>query len=143
MKLSTHFSLEELTFSEIAERREMNNSPPPDVLLNLSRLALFLEDVRSIIGKPIIINSGYRSPVVNGAVGGRPTSQHCLGLAADIRVSGMTPDEVVQSIRDSDLEYDQLIREFDRWTHVSIPSKTRVARKQALIIDGTGTRTYG
>lgn len=142
MRLSTHFSLDELTFSEVAERKGLNNVPSPDTLLNLSRLALFLEDVRRFIGKPIIINSGYRSPEVNAAVGGKPTSQHCKGLAADIRVSGMSPDDVVKAIREAGLPYDQVIREFDRWTHVSIPDKHRDARKQALIIDDMGTRNY-
>ena len=142
MKLSINFSLEELTFSEIAKRRGLNNNPPPDALLNLSRLAIFLEDVRRVVGKPIMVNSGYRSPEVNSAAGGKPTSQHCKGLAADIRVAGMTPDEVVKSILDAGLLYDQVIREFDSWTHVSIPEKNKDARKQALIIDTVGTRNY-
>ena len=83
------------------------------------------------------------SKAVNDAVGSRDTSQHRLGCASDIRVPSMTPDQVVQAIRASDLEYDQLIREFDRWTHISIPNSPNMKpRKQVLIIDRTGTRPY-
>ena len=90
-----------------------------------------------------MVNSGYRSPQVNLAVGSKPTSQHCLGCAADIRVPGMTPDEVVQAIKASDIPYDQLIREFDSWTHISVPNLANgEPRKQALIIDKQGTRAY-
>ena len=142
MKLSPHFTMEEMTFSEVAERKRLDNTPTDDILFNLNRLAFFLEEVRNLLGNPIIINSAYRSPAVNAAVGGKPTSQHCLGLAADIRVPGMTPDAVVTVVRNSHLSYDQVIREFDRWTHISIPPKNREARKQALIIDGAGERNY-
>jgi hypothetical protein len=76
-------------------------------------------------------------------VGSKDTSQHRIGCAADIRVPGMTPDQVVKAVLSSDLQYDQIIREFDRWTHISIPNKKDTpARKQALIIDKTGTRAY-
>lgn len=142
MKLSPHFTLEEMTFSETAVRKGLDNTPTDDVLFNLNRLAFFLEEVRSMLDKPVLINSAYRSPEVNASVGGKPTSQHCLGLAADIRVPGMTPDEVVKAIKGSGLHYDQVIREYDRWTHVSIPAKNKEPRKQALIIDNAGTRSY-
>jgi zinc D-Ala-D-Ala carboxypeptidase len=143
MNLSTHFTLEELTVSETAARKGLDNTPPDDALFNLRRLALFLEDVRTIIGKPIRINSAYRSPEVNGSVGGKTTSQHCLGCAADIRVPGMTPNEVVKKLKASNLQYDQLIREFDSWTHISIPNtKDAKPRKMVLIIDKSGTRKF-
>jgi hypothetical protein len=143
MNLSPHFTLEELTVSETAARKGLDNTPPDDVLFNLRRLALFLEDVRTAIGKPIRINSAYRSPEVNGSVGGKTTSQHCLGCAADIRVPGMTPNEVVKKLKDSKLQYDQLIREFDSWTHISIPNtKDAKPRKMVLIIDKAGTRKF-
>jgi len=143
MNLSPHFTLEELTVSETAARRGLDNTPPDDALFNLRRLALFLEDVRTAIGKPIRINSAYRSPEVNGSVGGKTTSQHCLGCAADIRVPGMTPNEVVKKLKDSKLQYDQLIREFDSWTHISIPNtKDAKPRKMVLIIDKAGTRKF-
>lgn len=143
MQLSEHFTLEELTTSEAAARQGLSNEPTGEALENLKRLAEFLEDVRALVGKPIRINSAYRSPEVNAAVGGSKTSQHCFGCAADIRVPGMTPDEVVRAITASDLEYDQCIREFDSWTHVSIPNKEDAKpRKMALIIDKQGTRGF-
>ena len=104
----------------------------------------FLEEVKKVLGnKPIMVNSGFRSLQVNAAVGSKPTSQHCLGCAADIRVPGMTPDEVVKAIMASDIEYDQLIREFDSWTHISVPNDPKaLPKRQALIIDKTGTKPY-
>jgi len=90
-----------------------------------------------------MVNSAYRSKLVNDSVGSKDTSQHRLGCAADIRVPGMTPDEVVQTIIASELEYDQIIREFNSWTHISVPNHFEdQPRKQALIIDKQGTRAY-
>jgi Peptidase M15 len=140
MQLSEHFSLEELTHTD---HREFDNTPNDAELENLTRLAEFLEQVRTLLGKPIFINSAFRSKLVNDAVGSKDTSQHRLGCAADLRVVGMTPDEVVKAIIASDLNFDQIIREFDRWTHISIPNSIHnQPRKQALIIDKTGTRLY-
>jgi hypothetical protein len=94
-------------------------------------------------GKPIMINSAFRSKQINDAVGSKDTSQHRLGCAADIRVPGMTPDEVVKAVIASGINFDQIIREFDRWTHISVPNTDSTpARKQALIIDKSGTRFY-
>ena len=143
MQLSEHFSLAELTVSEIAARKGLDNLPEGVALENLSRLAEKLEEVRKVLGKPIMINSAYRSPEVNSAVGGVKTSQHCVGCAADIRVPSMTPDEVVKAIVASRIQYDQLIREFDSWTHISIPNEPDATpRNQTLIIDKAGTRPY-
>jgi uncharacterized protein YcbK (DUF882 family) len=145
MNLTPHFSLEELTASETAERNGWDNSPNDAELSNLTRLAEFLEKVKTVLGgKPIMVNSAFRSKVVNDAVGSKDTSQHRVGCAADLRVPGMTPDEVVKAIIASGIGYDQVIREFDRWTHISIPNKLFDSpRKQALIIDKQGTRVYG
>lgn len=143
MQLSEHFSLAELTTSEIAARKGLDNLPTEIALQNLSRLAEKLEEVRKVLGKPIMINSAYRSHEVNSAVGGVKTSQHCVGCAADIRVPSMTPDEVVNAIIASKIQYDQLIREFDSWTHISIPNTVDATpRNQTLIIDKAGTRPY-
>ena len=113
-------------------------------MANLRRLAQFLEQVKEVLGgKPIMVNSAFRSKQVNDAVGSKDLSQHRIGCAADIRVNGMTPDEVCRAIIGSDIQYDQIIREFDRWTHISVPNKKDTpARRQALIIDKTGTRVY-
>jgi len=139
--LSLHFTLEELTTTD---HREFSNEPNESETENLKRLATFLEQVKTVLGgKPVMVNSAFRSKAVNDAVGSKDTSQHRIGCAADIRVPGMTPDEVVKAIIASGLNYDQIIREFDRWTHISIPNKKETpARKQALIIDKTGTRAY-
>lgn len=143
MNLSEHFTLAELTASEIAVRKNIDNTPSSFEMANLQRLAEKLEEVRKVIGKPIMINSAFRSIQTNEAVGGVKSSQHCLGCAADIRVPGMTPDEVVKAIIASNIQYDQLIREFDSWTHISIPNMASMTpRNQTLIIDKTGTRTY-
>ena len=90
-----------------------------------------------------MINSAFRSKAVNDAVGSKDSSQHRIGCAADIRVPGMTPDEVVKAVMVAGLGYDQIIREFDRWTHISIPNNPEdKPRQQALIIDKQGTRQY-
>ena len=143
MNLSENFTFEEMTASETAARYHIDNTPPNEVLMNLRRLALFLEDVRKALDKPIHINSAYRSPEANEKVGGKPTSQHCRGTAADIKVKGMTPDQVVRAIIKAGLKYDQVIREFDSWTHISIPNGKEIEpRLQALIIDKKGTRAF-
>ena len=141
MNLSEHFTLEELTHTD---HRALDNTPNDAELANLTRLAEFLEEVKTVLGgKPIMVNSAFRSKAVNDAVGSKDTSQHRVGCAADIRVPGLTPDEVVKAVIASGLGYDQVIREFDRWTHISIPNEeARAPRKQALIIDKQGTRLY-
>jgi len=141
MNLSEHFTFEELTHTD---HREFDNTPNEAELENLKRLAAFLEKVKAILGnKPIMVNSAFRCKQVNDAVGSKDTSQHRIGCAADIRVPGMTPDEVVKAVIASDLEFDQIIREFDRWTHISVPNtKEMTPRQQALIIDKSGTRIY-
>jgi hypothetical protein len=103
-----------------------------------------LEEVKALLGgKPIIVNSAFRSKQVNDAVGSKDTSQHRVGCAADIRVPGVTPDEVVKAVIASGIAYDQIIREFNSWTHVSVPNNpSGTPRKQALIIDKQGTRPY-
>jgi len=98
MNLSPNFTLEEMTASESAARHGIDNTPANDVLMNLRRLALFLEEVRKVLGMPLHINSAYRSPEANKIVGGKSPSQHCIGSAADINVKGMTPDQVVRAI---------------------------------------------
>jgi hypothetical protein len=144
MNLSEHFTLEELTASETAARNGWDNTPNATELANLVRLAAFLEEVKTVIGgKPVMINSAFRSKLVNDAVGSKDSSQHRIGCAADIRVPNMTPDEVVKAVIASGIQYDQVIREFDRWTHISISNNPEdKPRQQALIIDKMGTRQY-
>ena len=141
MNLTEHFTLEELTHTD---HRQFDNTPNETETANLQRLAEFLERVKIVLrGKPIMINSAYRSKQVNDAVGSKDTSQHRLGCAADIRVPGMTPDQVTQAVIASDLQFDQVIREFNSWTHISVPNhEGDKPRRQALIIDKGGVRYY-
>ena len=141
MHLSTHFTLDELTHTD---HRQFDNTPNATEMANLVRLAAFLEEVKSVLGnKPVMVNSAFRCKAVNDAVGSKDTSQHRVGTACDFRVPSMTPDEVVKAVIASGIGYDQIIREFDRWTHISIPSVAGDnPRKQALIIDKQGTRPY-
>jgi len=153
-QLSEHFTFEELTHTD---HRELDNTPTNaekciidgkevliDAVANLPRLAAFLEKLKVVLGgKPIMVNSAFRSEAVNNSVGSSNKSDHRRGCAADIRVPGMTPDEVTKAIIGSDLGYAQVIREFDRWTHVAIPThEGDAAKKSKLIIDKLGTRPY-
>jgi len=141
MNLTEHFTLEELTHTS---HRQFDNTPNDAELANLLRLAEFLEQVKEVLGgKPIMVNSAFRSKEVNDSVGSKDTSQHRTGCAADIRVPGMTPDQVVRAIIASDLPYQQVIREFDAWTHVSITTNEGdVPKMSKLIIDKAGTRIF-
>ena len=133
--MTPHFTLAELTCTE---HRKLDNTPNAAELANLKRLAEFLEVVKTTLGgKPVMINSAFRSKDVNDAVGSKDTSQHRQGLACDFRVPGMTPDAVVRALLK--LPYDQIIREYDSWTHISIADKPR---GQRLIIDKLGTRLF-
>jgi uncharacterized protein YcbK (DUF882 family) len=135
--MTPHFTLEELTHTD---HRLLDNTPNAQELANLKRLAEFLETVKTTLGgKPIMINSAFRSKAVNDAVGSKDTSQHRQGLAADFRVPGMAPDAVVRAIIAAKLPFDQIIREYDSWTHISINDKPR---RQALVIDKQGTRVF-
>jgi putative chitinase len=139
--MTEHFSLEELTHTD---HRTLDNTPNDQEKANLQRLAEFLELVKVVlIGKPLMVNSAFRSKAVNDAVGSKDTSQHRLGCAADIRVPGMTPDAVVRAVLAANLPFDQIIREFDAWTHISVPNSAALKpRRQALIIDRSGTRAF-
>jgi hypothetical protein len=141
MNLTEHFTLEELTTTD---HREFDNTPNETERANLVRLAGLLELVKVALGgKPIMVNSAFRSKKVNDAVGSKDTSQHRIGCAADIRVPGVTPDQVVKAVIAAKLPFDQIIREFDRWTHISIPNDPNgKPRGQTLIIDKAGTRPY-
>jgi putative chitinase len=139
--MTPHFTLAELTHTD---HRTLDNTPNDTERENLQRLAEFLELVKVALGgKPIMVNSAFRSKAVNDAVGSKDTSQHRVGCAADIRVPGMTPDQVVRAIIAANLQFDQIIREFDAWTHISVPNTTALKpRRQALIIDKAGTRAF-
>ena len=139
--MTPNFTLAELTATS---HRQFDNTPNETETANLQRLAELLEGVKAALGgKPVMVNSGFRCKAVNDSVGSRDTSQHRLGCAADFRVPGVTPDEVVRAVIAAGLSYDQLIREFDAWTHISVTNAADgVPRQQALIIDKSGTRLF-
>src|SRR5437867_1869451 len=138
MMLSTHFSLEELVASEVATRRGLDNTPPNEVMRNLSRLAEGLELVRAALGNnPIHVTSGYRSKRLNQMVGAATNSMHTQGLAADIRCPAFgQPLEVCRALATSRIPVDQIIHEFGRWCHTSAsrpmatPPATNCSRSQ-------------
>jgi len=141
--MTPHFTLAELTATS---HRQFDNTPNEVETANLQKLAEFLERVKEALdGKPVMINSAFRSKQVNDSVGSKDTSQHRTGCAADFKVPGMTPDAVVRAIIAAGLPFDQIIREFSDpvagggWTHVSISDKPR---RQALIIDKQGVRPF-
>jgi zinc D-Ala-D-Ala carboxypeptidase len=133
MKISEHFTLEELTFSEAAARLGLDNTPIPIVITNLGLVVTVMEQIRTLLGdRPIIVHSGYRSTEVNQAVGGVATSAHCHGLACDFvcRAFG-TPAEAALAILRSEIEYDQLILEYG-WVHVGLAPEGLLSRQEAL-----------
>ena len=145
MNLSENFTYDELTRSETAARHGFDNTPNEGEVDNLKRLAALLEEVKKAVGgKPVMINSGFRSKQTNDAVGSKDSSQHRLGCAADIRVPGMTPRQVVEACIEAQVPFDQIIIEFDSWTHISVANTPDAPlREQKLIIDKQGTRQYG
>ena len=138
MNLTPHFTLAEFVISETAARSGIDNDPPLEVVAALKRTAQGLEEVRTRLGKPVTITSGYRCPALNAAIGGAKDSQHMRGEAADFICPQFgSPVDVASALRDSGVQYDQLILEFGRWVHISFAA---APRRQALIIDARGTR---
>lgn len=137
-KLSTNFYLSELTDSQTASRLGLDNSAPKEVFEVAIKVAQKMEEVRALLRHaPIIINSWYRSPEVNAAVGGSRTSQHCKGEAIDFTARRFgTPQEIclhLSKLADH-IEFDQLIFEHT-WVHISFNFTTnRPPRKQVLTL---------
>jgi len=125
VNLSQHFSLQELTASEYAIRHGLDNHPTdPDVLDNLHTLAAGLEGVRSLLGEPVYVSSGYRSGKVNSGIGGSKASSHMEGLAADFTCPAFgTPREICECLNENKerIGFEQLILEFDSWCHIAFP----------------------
>jgi zinc D-Ala-D-Ala carboxypeptidase len=121
-----NFPLALLVRSETAEQQGIDNSPPPEVLDNLKVLAAGLEQVQSLLGRPLEISSGYRCPALNAAVGGSTTSKHVQGLAVDFVCPEFGPPlEIARAIIDSAIVFDQCILEFGRWVHLSFGPQPR------------------
>ena len=139
--LTKNFDLSEFIDSQTAARQRIDNTPPVEVFKALTITAQGMEQVRAYLGnKPILISSGYRSPALNAAVGGSQGSQHLLGQAVDFTCPGFgTPAQVMAALVESDIQYDQCLLEFGRWIHISFSDRNR---RQALVIDSQGTRSY-
>ena len=126
MKLTANFSLSELTKSQTAERKGIDNTPSPEHQENLKLLCeSVLQPVRDHFGKVVTISSGYRSPELCTAIGSKITSQHARGQAADFEIFGVSNKSLADYI-DSELHYDQLILEYwnesdpnSGWVHCS------------------------
>lgn len=139
MQLTSHFALEEMTISQTASRYGIDNTPSPEIVSCLKRVCLTLEQVRAMIGVPIIVSSGYRCPALNRAVGGAKNSAHVLGMAADINAAHYTPRQLAQRIIDSPISFDQLILEFGAWVHLGLAEGGM--RREILTAKREGGRT--
>jgi hypothetical protein len=143
-QLSPHFTLAEMTRTSV----KADNTAPPDVVENLRALCVnVLEPLRVAMGKPMRVNSGYRSAAVNKAVGGSNTSQHSVGEAADIEFDGFPNIDLAKKIVAMKLPFDQLICEFlvpgdpnGGWIHVS-HKRTGKQRGQILTASREGGKT--
>lgn len=123
-----YFTIKELCKSSTAIQRKIDNTPNSEIVNNLEKLVEFILDpLREKYGKPIKVNSGYRCPALNKAVGGSKTSHHMTGLAADITVGSPIKNKILfDLIISMDLPYDQVIDEKNfRWVHVSYSDKPR------------------
>lgn len=115
-----NFKISELIYSETAICKNINNMPDINSLDCLLDLIFYcLQPIRNKLNVPIIITSGYRCKEVNNLVGGVSNSQHTKGQAADFIVKKYTPIELVKIISKMDIEFDQLINEYNRWVHIS------------------------
>ena len=125
-QLTENFSLALLIASETAALKGIDNSPPPEAIANLERLAAGLEQVQALLGAPLDITSGYRCPELNHAVGGSARSQHVLGMAADFTCPPFGPPmAVAAAIQASGIAFDQCILEFNCWVHISFSPAPR------------------
>lgn len=143
MKLSAHFDLAEFTVSQTASRLGIDNAPTPEALENLKLVAQALEEIRTLLGVPIIVSSGYRCLELNRAIGSKDSSQHVRGQAVDFTAPGYgSPRNVLDRILDSGIDYDQAILEHppNGWIHMSFVRSG--SRHQALVIDKDGTRPF-
>lgn len=132
--MQLNFKISELIHSDTAIENNINNMPDIDSLDNMLNLIYYcLQPIRNLIKKPLIISSGYRCALVNKLVKGKSNSQHLNGQAADFTIKGMNPNEIIEIIKKSNINFDQLINEYDKWVHVSYNKGKN--RKQVLKIN--------
>ena len=150
MKITKNFSLEELIKSTTAIRKGIDNSPNVEHLVNLTNVScMILQSVRNHYGRVVRINSGYRSPTLNTAVGGSKTSQHCNGEAVDFEIDGLPNIELATWVRDN-LDFDQLILEFfnpvegpnSGWVHCSYRKDGTNRKKTMTALIKNGKTSY-
>lgn len=142
MQLGKYFTLEEFTRSTTAENHGIQNIPNERQIASLKSLVEnILDPLREYLGKPIKINSGFRSASLNKAIGGAATSQHCLGEAADIVIDGVSVKDVVAAVKKLRLPFDQMIDEFSEWTHISYRQPNRLEFLEARKVNGKTTYT--
>ena len=141
---SPNFSMDELTHSDTAARHGIDNTPNDNEKENLYKLAMEMEDVRELLNnKPIFCSSGFRCVELNTLIGSKKTSSHVRGLACDFTARGYgNPNDIVFALINSDIPYDQVILEFDRWVHISFCEDEETPRRQALVINKEGTMLY-
>ena len=141
---SPNFSMDELTHSDTAARHGIDNTPNDNELDNLLITAMEMENVRKLLGNNFIhISSGFRCVELNTLIGSKKTSSHVRGLACDFTARGYgNPNDIVSAIVNSDINYDQLILEYDSWVHISFCEDEEAPRRQALIINKEGTMIY-
>jgi len=138
MKLSTYFTLSEMIQSGYATRHGIDNTPNAEAMSNLRYTAEQLDRVRSLLGVPVLVSSGYRCEKVNTAINGSKNSQHLRGQAVDFTAPSFgNPEQIAKAIANSHIPFDQLILEYGAWVHVSF---TKNPRGQILTIDRTGTK---
>jgi len=144
MKLSTNFTLEELTISQTALRNNIDNTPNKEEIENLKRLCInILQPLRDDFELPLVVSSGFRSKELSSLVGSKITSQHCSGCAADFIIPGVNNKKVFKHIVEN-LPMDQAILEYyteenGGWIHVSyVPN----GRGQALTKDKEGYKVW-
>lgn len=118
--MNLNFSISELCKSNIAKQKNIRNTPNLNELDNILNLIVYcIQPIRDYIKKPMIISSGYRSFALNKEVGGKYNSQHCKGQAVDFTIKGLSISEIITKIRQSGIEFDQIINEYDKWVHIS------------------------
>ena len=131
-QLSKYFTLKEMVVSDYATRHKIDNTPDAKILAKLTTTAKKLDAVRELRNTPIIVTSGYRCLKVNKGIGSSDTSQHVKGEAVDFKAIAYTPRQIWAMIKLSNIEYDQLILEYDDWVHISFRDGKN--RKQAFEI---------
>jgi hypothetical protein len=136
--LSKYFSLRELIFSKLAQDNDIDNMPNAETLETLKYTATQLDKVRELLNNPVNISSGYRCLQVNRRIGSKDTSQHVKGEAIDFKCELYgNPKQVFDAIKKSNIQFDQLILEFNQWVHISFVKNG--GRRDCLIIDRFGT----